>query len=362
MDRDEMLRLFEAHREAEAARDIDAILETFVADPFLETIPLGLRSEGRDAVRAAYEAQFFTAFPDLAPVDEGMAFGDDVIAVWGPCAEPAGGIGSGFSLQEGAASRCPSPTSCPSARDGWPARRSTSTSPRCVSKRGSRSRRFGRPRPRDEGPDSFGAGLTHALSIDQRTLLPGRRPSPRADQRHGDDDGSSDHLSQQAIGQCRRMPSAAVAIPSRSITGSTPGTTPAQIETGVSSPPSTAASRRSLAQVDPRRRFWAIGRIDDTPTVGGEEGGLLHHHDGRGPASGQRFLVEFLGTRGPVAAPPQVSDGCSGSPDPLTESRGGGGIDPRTVSDQGVLERGSPRHDQVKRVGRGGLEPPTCRL
>lgn len=83
MDRDEMLHLFEAHREAEAARDIDAILETFVANPFLETAPLGLRSEGRDAVRAAYEAQYFTAFPDLAPVDEGMAFGDDVIAVWG---------------------------------------------------------------------------------------------------------------------------------------------------------------------------------------------------------------------------------------------------------------------------------------
>lgn len=78
-----MLRLFEAHREAEAARDIDAILETFVPEPFLETLPLGLRSEGRGAVRAAYEQQFFTAFPDLAPEDEGMAFGDDVIAVWG---------------------------------------------------------------------------------------------------------------------------------------------------------------------------------------------------------------------------------------------------------------------------------------
>src|SRR5205823_14182651 len=52
-----MLRLFEAHREAEAARDIDAILETFVPDCFLETLPLGLRSEGRDAVRAAYERQ-----------------------------------------------------------------------------------------------------------------------------------------------------------------------------------------------------------------------------------------------------------------------------------------------------------------
>lgn len=83
MERKEMLRLFEVHREAEAARDIDAILETFVADCFLETMPLGLRSEGRDAVRAAYEQQFFTAFPDLAPEDEGMAFGEDVIAVWG---------------------------------------------------------------------------------------------------------------------------------------------------------------------------------------------------------------------------------------------------------------------------------------
>ncbi len=83
MDSTEMLRLFEAHREAEAARDIDAILETFVTDCFLETTPLGLRSDGRDAVRAAYELQFFTAFPDLAPEDEAMAFGDDVIAVWG---------------------------------------------------------------------------------------------------------------------------------------------------------------------------------------------------------------------------------------------------------------------------------------
>jgi hypothetical protein len=83
MDRTEMLRLFEAHREAEAVRDIEAILETFVADCFLETMPLGLRSDGRDAVRAAYEMQFFSAFPDLAPEDEAMAFGDDVIAVWG---------------------------------------------------------------------------------------------------------------------------------------------------------------------------------------------------------------------------------------------------------------------------------------
>lgn len=47
MDAAEMLRLFESHREAQAAWDIDAILETFVSDCFLETVPLGLRSEGK---------------------------------------------------------------------------------------------------------------------------------------------------------------------------------------------------------------------------------------------------------------------------------------------------------------------------
>jgi hypothetical protein len=83
MNRDEMLRLFEAHREAEAARDIDGILDTFVPNPFLETMALGIRSEGRDAVRAAYEMQFFSAFPDLAPDDEGMAVGDETVVVWG---------------------------------------------------------------------------------------------------------------------------------------------------------------------------------------------------------------------------------------------------------------------------------------
>jgi ketosteroid isomerase-like protein len=35
MNRDEMVRLFEAHREAVAARDVDAILATFAQDCFL---------------------------------------------------------------------------------------------------------------------------------------------------------------------------------------------------------------------------------------------------------------------------------------------------------------------------------------
>ena len=79
----EMRRLFERHRDAEAARDYDGILETFVEDCFLETVALGLRSEGRTAVRAAYEQSYFAAFPDLNPDDEGYAFGEDVMITWG---------------------------------------------------------------------------------------------------------------------------------------------------------------------------------------------------------------------------------------------------------------------------------------
>jgi steroid delta-isomerase-like uncharacterized protein len=90
MTPDDMQRLFQRHREAEAARDYDAILATFVEDCFLETHPLGLRSDGRAAARAAYEG-YFTAFPDLAPGDEGVAFGEDVMVVWGTLRGTSGG-------------------------------------------------------------------------------------------------------------------------------------------------------------------------------------------------------------------------------------------------------------------------------
>jgi steroid delta-isomerase-like uncharacterized protein len=90
MSPEEMQRLFQQHRDAEAARDYDAILATFVDDCFLETHPLGLRSEGRATVRAAYEG-YFTAFPDLAPDDEGRAVGDDVMVVWGTLRGTSGG-------------------------------------------------------------------------------------------------------------------------------------------------------------------------------------------------------------------------------------------------------------------------------
>ena len=90
MSPEEMKRLFERHRDAESARDFDAILETFVEDCFLETHPLGLRSEGTTAVRAAYEG-YFTAFPDLSPEDKGEAYGDEFMVVWGALRGTSGG-------------------------------------------------------------------------------------------------------------------------------------------------------------------------------------------------------------------------------------------------------------------------------
>ena len=83
MSPEEMRRLFEKHRDAELARDYEGILDTFVEDCFLETKALGLRSEGRDAVRRTYEEGYFAAFPDLEPDDVGEAFGEDVMVVWG---------------------------------------------------------------------------------------------------------------------------------------------------------------------------------------------------------------------------------------------------------------------------------------
>jgi predicted ester cyclase len=90
MDRQEMLRIFQAHRDAEARRDFDGILATFTEDCYLETVPLGSRSEGYEATKAAYIG-YFTAFPDLTPADEGFAYGDDVLVAWGHLDGTSGG-------------------------------------------------------------------------------------------------------------------------------------------------------------------------------------------------------------------------------------------------------------------------------
>jgi len=90
MNEDDMATLFRVHRDAEARRDYEAVLDTFAADCYIETVPLGLRSEGRAAARTAYVG-YFTAFPDLAPEDEGSAFGDNVMVTWGHLIGTSGG-------------------------------------------------------------------------------------------------------------------------------------------------------------------------------------------------------------------------------------------------------------------------------
>ena len=86
-----MLELFKAHRDAEAQRDYDAILDTFADSTcYLATAALGTRSVGKEATRAAYVA-YFTAFPDLAPEDEGFAYGDDALVSWGRLRGTSGG-------------------------------------------------------------------------------------------------------------------------------------------------------------------------------------------------------------------------------------------------------------------------------
>lgn len=79
---DEMLGLFKQHRDAEARRDFDAIIDTFTDDCYLATVALATRTLGHEATRAAYAA-YFTAFPDLAPDDEGFAFGEGALVSWG---------------------------------------------------------------------------------------------------------------------------------------------------------------------------------------------------------------------------------------------------------------------------------------
>ena len=90
MDREAMTKIFMQHREAEARRDYDAVIDTFTDDCYLETVALGLRSEGRDAARTAYVG-YFTAFPDLTPDDQGLAAGDDVLVSWGVLRGTSGG-------------------------------------------------------------------------------------------------------------------------------------------------------------------------------------------------------------------------------------------------------------------------------
>ena len=82
MTPDEMLAVYRRHRAAEDARDFPEVMQTLASDCFLEQVSLGLRSDGKDDATRAYE-DWFGAFPDLGPIPEGIAFGDDVLVAYG---------------------------------------------------------------------------------------------------------------------------------------------------------------------------------------------------------------------------------------------------------------------------------------
>ena len=85
MTPDEMLELFRLHRDADAQRDYDTILDTFAEDCYLATAALGTRSEGRTATRAAYVA-YFTTFPDC---EQAGVPSDEIRAAAKACRPPA---------------------------------------------------------------------------------------------------------------------------------------------------------------------------------------------------------------------------------------------------------------------------------
>ena len=82
MTPNDMLAIHRRHRAAEDARDFAAVMETLTPDCFLEHVSLALRSEGKSDATRAYE-EWFTAFPDLGPIPEGIAFGDDTLVAYG---------------------------------------------------------------------------------------------------------------------------------------------------------------------------------------------------------------------------------------------------------------------------------------
>lgn len=82
MTRDAMRAVVERHVAAENRRDLTGAMATYADGCFYDSVGLGVRFEGRDAVAAQYAA-LFHAMPDGELAIEGEAFGDDVLVHWG---------------------------------------------------------------------------------------------------------------------------------------------------------------------------------------------------------------------------------------------------------------------------------------
>lgn len=60
LDRDKLMKLFRAHTQAEANRDLDGVMDTICAEPVYEWYPMGYRLTDRAALREYYRLCFDT--------------------------------------------------------------------------------------------------------------------------------------------------------------------------------------------------------------------------------------------------------------------------------------------------------------
>jgi hypothetical protein len=164
MDHDAMLGLFRSHRDAEAVRDLDAILATFVEDCYLDTVALGLRSQGRARRLELPTKPISSHFPILLPMTRDTRSAKTRSSAGGPSAEPAAETGS-VSLPPVVLLRSGSSTSRRCEMSSWRARASTSTSRHCASKPACHSTSSGpRPRPRHKSESARPASQRKLMS------------------------------------------------------------------------------------------------------------------------------------------------------------------------------------------------------
>ena len=81
MTRDEIMRIYRQHVEAELAHDSRAAASTYVEDSYYHHMPTGLMFRGREAVAMQY-AMSYVSFPDQTFDIEGEVVQDDVLVHW----------------------------------------------------------------------------------------------------------------------------------------------------------------------------------------------------------------------------------------------------------------------------------------
>jgi steroid delta-isomerase-like uncharacterized protein len=78
MTPEQMKKLHDEHLAAEAREDLEAVMATYHDDCYHETVAIGLRFTGKQAVRMQYQAAW-AAFPYAEPVQVAETFGNNML-------------------------------------------------------------------------------------------------------------------------------------------------------------------------------------------------------------------------------------------------------------------------------------------